>query len=86
MQDIMWLLMIGVFFYIAYYFNAWVIPVVIVLFWPDFAGVNEPMNYSNGMLVAVYCAAAGIFFSRGIIAVIVGMFLGKQWADRVRNS
>lgn len=86
MQDIYWLLLISFFFYIAFRLNAWVIPFTVMFFWPNFVGVREPMNYTNAMLIAVVCMWVSIFFSRAMIAVIIGIFLGKAYANKARNK
>lgn len=86
LQELLWLAWCGVAIAITMYFNAWVIPFVVVIMWPEFVGERMPLSHSGAALIAWSCCAAGIIFSRGIIAVLLGMFLGKKYADWARGQ
>lgn len=86
LQEILWLLWCAAGISIAMYFNGWVIPIVVALAWPEFAGEQIPMSHSGAAVIAWCCCAAGIVFSRGLIAIIVGAILGKMYADKVRGN
>lgn len=86
MQDIIWIVAIVIMFRVAYSLNAWVVPFVLVLFWPEFGGVPVPLSLSNGQFLAMQCMMASFLCSRWGLAFLFILLLSFAGSDKAKRE